>query len=51
MPGEQPIHRTSALVLIVAWLVVAIPAAWGVSQTFVKSLDLFRSPTTTQQAR
>ena len=38
-------HRTSPLVLIVAWLIVGLPALWGVSQTFIKSLDLFRAPT------
>jgi hypothetical protein len=49
-------HRTSPLLLIVAWLVVGIPAAWGVSQTVMRSLDLFKSPpptapTTTPIAR
>jgi len=28
--------------LIVAWTLVGIPLAWGVSQVVVKSLDLFR---------
>ena len=37
-------HRTSPLLLLVAWLVVGIPAAWGVSQTVMRSLDLFKSP-------
>jgi hypothetical protein len=32
-----------ALALIAAWLVVTIPAAWGVSQTIHKSLALFTS--------
>jgi hypothetical protein len=41
------------LLLIVAWLVVLIPAAWGVTQTVKRSMDLFTSPaaatpTTTQ---
>ncbi len=36
--------RTSPLLLIVAWLVVGVPAAWGVSQTVMRSMDLFRSP-------
>ena len=39
----QP-RRTSPLLLIVAWLVVGIPAAWGVSQTVMRSMDLFTSP-------
>ena len=41
----QPQHaRTSPLLVVVAWLVVGLPAAWGVSQTVMRSLDLFRSP-------
>ena len=35
---------TSPLLLIVAWLVVGVPAAWGVSQTVMRSMDLFISP-------
>ena len=46
---EQP--RTSRALLIVAWLVVGIPAVWGVSQTVMRSLDLFRSPTTQGPAK
>jgi len=37
-------RRTSPLLLVVAWLVVGIPAAWGVSQTVMRSMDLFISP-------
>ena len=39
---ERP--RTSRALLTVAWLVVGIPAAWGVSQTVMRSMDLFTSP-------
>jgi hypothetical protein len=28
--------------LVLAWAIVGIPAAWGVSQVLRKSLDLFR---------
>ncbi len=35
-------ERGSRLALWVSWLVVGIPAAWGVSQVVVKSLALFR---------
>jgi len=35
---------TPRTLLIIAWLIVLIPAAWGVSQTVTKSMDLFRSP-------
>jgi hypothetical protein len=27
--------------IAISWLVVGIPLAWGVSQTFIKSLALF----------
>ena len=33
--------KRSALALIAAWLIVTVPAAWGVSQTIHKSLALF----------
>lgn len=38
-----------ALPLLVAWLVILIPATWGVTQTVKRSLQLFHSspaPTT-----
>jgi hypothetical protein len=28
--------------LMLAWLYVGIPLAWGVSQTFIKALTLFK---------
>jgi hypothetical protein len=28
--------------LVLAWMLVGVPLAWGVWQVFVKSLDLFR---------
>ena len=30
--------------LVVAWLIVAIPAAWGVAQTVRQSMKLFLPP-------
>ena len=44
MQPDSPARPPSPLLLVVAWLVVGIPAAWGVSQTVMRSLDLFRSP-------
>ena len=35
--------KRSTVALIVAWMIVAVPAAWGVSQTIHKSLALFTS--------
>ncbi len=34
--------RSSPVSIALAWLVVGLPLAWGVSQTIVKSLALFR---------
>ena len=42
-PSEKP-RGSSLPMLIAAWLVVGIPAAWGVGQTFTKSLQLFTAP-------
>jgi hypothetical protein len=41
---KQPEDRgTSPLSLAAAWTVVAIPLTWGVYQTVIKSLPLFRA--------
>ena len=42
--SEQPAERSSRALLIIAWVVVGIPAAWGVTQTVRRSMDLFTSP-------
>ncbi len=47
MQADETTRRTSPLVIVAAWLIVGIPAAWGVSQTVIKSLALF---TTTSPA-
>ncbi len=39
MPTEK--STTSPLLILLAWLFVGIPLAWGVSQTLLKSLALF----------
>ncbi len=36
-------ERTSPLLLAAAWVVVALPLAWGVYQTAKKSVPLFRA--------
>jgi hypothetical protein len=35
---------TNPALIAAAWLLVGVPLIWGVSQTFLKSLDLFRAP-------
>jgi hypothetical protein len=39
MPETE--HKSSTLLLILCWLIVGLPAAWGVEQTVVKSAALF----------
>ncbi|MGE5612190.1 MAG: MFS transporter small subunit [Bacillota bacterium] len=41
--GPQDAGRTSLLWVMLAWIVVGIPLAWGVSQTIIRSLELFRA--------
>jgi hypothetical protein len=36
--------KTSAFRLAIAWVIVAVPLGWGVYQSVVKSLPLFRAP-------
>jgi len=33
---------SSGAMLVVAWLFVGVPLIWGVSQTFIKALALFK---------
>ncbi|MCI1190109.1 hypothetical protein MON38_22010 [Hymenobacter sp. DH14] len=47
--NPQPNNSTSAPAesgaggsVVLAWLFVGIPLAWGVSQTFIKALALFK---------
>jgi hypothetical protein len=34
--------KSSPLTVALAWLAVGIPLAWGVSQTLIKAMALFR---------
>jgi hypothetical protein len=36
--------KSSAAVILFAWLLVAIPLAWGVYNTVLNSMKLFQSP-------
>ena len=42
-PAEKPAAGIIML-LVVSWLWVGIPLAWGVSQTIETSMVLFRNP-------
>ena len=39
-PAEATV--SSGVALVIAWAIVGIPAVWGVAQTVIKSLALFR---------
>ena len=41
-PGDG--HATSPVAIAVAWIVVIIPAAWGITQTIRQSTQLFKNP-------
>ncbi len=36
--------KTPAILILLAWLFVCIPAGWGVSQTWKNAQKLFQSP-------
>ena len=40
--GAPAAETSSTGALVIAWLFVGIPLAWGVSQTFIKALTLFQ---------
>jgi hypothetical protein len=41
-PGDAPPDPMAPVKLLLSWLFVGIPLAWGVWQVFVKSLALFK---------
>ncbi|WP_426489625.1 MFS transporter small subunit [Hymenobacter sp. 102] len=40
--ASSEVASSSTGSLVLAWLVVGLPLAWGVSQTFIKALALFK---------
>jgi hypothetical protein len=42
--GAAPPRPTSPALIAAAWLVVCVPAAWGVYETIRKSIPLFHPP-------
>ncbi len=42
MTDPIAVKKSSPLTLIIAWLWVGAPLAWGISQTFQKALALFK---------
>ena len=43
-PHDPHASTTHPVLILIAWVIVGAPLLWGVSQTFMKSLDLFRPP-------
>lgn len=41
-PPVEGEEKTPIVLVVLAWVVVAIPLAWGVAQTIAKSAPLFR---------
>jgi hypothetical protein len=41
-PGDAPADPQAPVKLLLSWLFVGLPAAWGIWQVFVKSLALFK---------
>jgi hypothetical protein len=41
MKKEHTMTRASTIRLILAWLAVGLPLAWGVEQTIEKAMPLF----------
>ena len=48
MSSEQ---KTPAVVILLAWLVVGVPLAWGVSQTWKNAAKLFTTPPPATQSK
>jgi len=40
--SDSQASPSSTGALVIAWLFVGIPLVWGVSQTFIKALALFK---------
>ncbi|MBD2723007.1 MFS transporter small subunit [Hymenobacter armeniacus] len=41
-PPSAPAEASAGGSVMLAWLFVGVPLAWGVFQTFIKALALFR---------
>ena len=41
-PDDETPQPSSVIAVIVSWAIVGLPMAWGVSQTVIKSMALFR---------
>jgi hypothetical protein len=44
MTATEPTRKSSALLVVGAWLVVLLPAAWGLSYTVRNAVKIFVRP-------
>ena len=40
---QEPVKKTNPILIVLFWIYVAIPLAWGVYNTLLKAADLFKS--------
>jgi hypothetical protein len=41
------VKKSSGFLILVAWVIVGVPAGWGVYKTAVNALNLFHAPAAT----
>ena len=43
--AEQAVHKSSPILVAVAWAIVIAPTAWGLTHTVQSALKIFAKPT------
>jgi len=43
---EENAKKSSAAMILLAWVLVGVPLAWGVYNTMLNSMKLFQAPAT-----
>lgn len=46
---RRTLTKSSPVLIAIFWLIVLIPLGWGIAQSVVKSLPLFRMPAASEQ--
>jgi hypothetical protein len=44
MPQSDPVKKSSALMIAIAWIIVIVPTAWGLNYTVQNAMKLFTAP-------
>ena len=42
--AQAPVQKTNPVLIILFWIYVTVPLAWGVYNTLLKTADLFEPP-------